>query len=174
MKQTNVLIGTVFAVMFWLFSGAAQAATLTVINTNDAGAGSLRQAITDANNAAGDDVIVFDTSFFNTPRIIFLTGGELLITDNGNLTITGSGVNLLTVSGNNQSRVLRIAGGAVTLTDFVIAGGRATFAAGIFIESADAVVTLERVSVELNSAIGTGAAQTASRQASAGFRSTVH
>lgn len=36
------------------------AATYTVINTNDAGAGSLRQAITEANNIFGPDVIVFN------------------------------------------------------------------------------------------------------------------
>ncbi|MDQ4121298.1 MAG: carboxypeptidase-like regulatory domain-containing protein [Acidobacteriota bacterium] len=38
----------------------AQAATFTVTNTNDSGAGSLRQAITDANNTAGADVINFN------------------------------------------------------------------------------------------------------------------
>lgn len=37
-----------------------QAATYTVINTNNTGAGSLRQAITDANLAAGADNIVFN------------------------------------------------------------------------------------------------------------------
>src|SRR5215203_5146753 len=34
--------------------------TFTVINTNDTGAGSLRQAITDANNTSGADVINFN------------------------------------------------------------------------------------------------------------------
>jgi hypothetical protein len=42
-----------------LFVPTAQAATLTVINTLDSGAGSLRQAITDANGMAGVDTIVF-------------------------------------------------------------------------------------------------------------------
>jgi hypothetical protein len=37
----------------------AQAATFTVSTTADSGAGSLRQAITDANAAAGADTIVF-------------------------------------------------------------------------------------------------------------------
>ena len=35
------------------------AATLTVLNVNDTGAGSLRQAINDANNTNGPDTIVF-------------------------------------------------------------------------------------------------------------------
>jgi len=39
---------------------AANAATFTVTNTNDTGAGSLRQAITDANANAGADTIAFD------------------------------------------------------------------------------------------------------------------
>jgi hypothetical protein len=42
-----------------LFVPNAQAATFTVINTLDSGAGSLRQAITDANGTAGVDTIVF-------------------------------------------------------------------------------------------------------------------
>src|ERR1035437_2409956 len=43
----------------YTFSPAA-AATYTVLNTNDAGAGSFRQAITDANAAFGADNIVFN------------------------------------------------------------------------------------------------------------------
>src|SRR5438105_1177721 len=38
----------------------AHAATFTVINTADSGAGSLRQAITDANGTAGADMIAFN------------------------------------------------------------------------------------------------------------------
>ena len=41
---------------------SAQAATFTVTNTNDAGAGSLRQAIADANVAAGLDTIAFNVT----------------------------------------------------------------------------------------------------------------
>lgn len=40
-------------------AATASAATFTVINTGDAGAGSLRQAITDANTMAGADTIAF-------------------------------------------------------------------------------------------------------------------
>jgi len=42
-----------------LVSAAALAATFTVTNTNDSGAGSLRQAILDANAAAGADTVAF-------------------------------------------------------------------------------------------------------------------
>jgi len=41
---------------------ALSATTFTVTNTNDSGAGSLRQAILDANAAAGADTIAFNVS----------------------------------------------------------------------------------------------------------------
>ncbi len=43
-------------------AGSLSAATFTVTNTNDSGAGSLRQAILDANTAAGPDTIAFNVS----------------------------------------------------------------------------------------------------------------
>ena len=45
---------------FVLSLGAAHGATFTVTNTNDSGGGSLRQAILDANTAAGPDTIDFN------------------------------------------------------------------------------------------------------------------
>ena len=45
-----------------LAAGSLSAATFTVTNTNDSGAGSLRQAILDANAAAGLDTIAFNVS----------------------------------------------------------------------------------------------------------------
>jgi hypothetical protein len=68
--------------------------TFTVSNTNDAGAGSLRQAILNANAATAADFIVFDSSF-NTAKTINLTSDQLLIADS--VTITGPGAGLLTV-----------------------------------------------------------------------------
>ena len=43
-----------------IFSGVAQASTFVVTNTNSSGAGSLGQAILDANNNPGPDVITFN------------------------------------------------------------------------------------------------------------------
>ena len=45
-----------------LAAGSLSAATFTVTNTNDSGAGSLRQAILDANGAVGLDTIAFNVS----------------------------------------------------------------------------------------------------------------
>ena len=52
--------------------------TFTVINTDDSGAGSLRQAILDANANVGADIIQFASGVTGT---ITLTSGELAITD---------------------------------------------------------------------------------------------
>ncbi|HMS92658.1 MAG TPA: hypothetical protein PJ993_01855 [Candidatus Saccharibacteria bacterium] len=46
---------------------AAHAATYTVTNNNDSGAGSLRQAIIDANTNPGTDIIVFDNTYTIQP-----------------------------------------------------------------------------------------------------------
>lgn len=95
-------------------AGAA-AATFVVRNTNDSGAGSLRQAIDNANANAEDDTINFDPAVVNVPRTITLTTGDLPITkdDIGGsgsnpgrlLTINGPGPDLLTISGNNAVRI---------------------------------------------------------------------
>jgi hypothetical protein len=50
------------AVLLSALTSGALAATFTVTNTNDAGAGSLRQAIIDANGMAGADTITFNVS----------------------------------------------------------------------------------------------------------------
>ena len=56
-------VWTYFAVaLFALFTVPALAATFTVTNTNDSGAGSFRQALLDANAAAGLDTIAFAIS----------------------------------------------------------------------------------------------------------------
>src|SRR5262245_46535522 len=70
-------------------------AIFTVTNTADAGAGSLRQAVLDANAAMGSDTIAFDATFSN-PQTITLAS-ELSVT--GPVTITGPSAGLLTVSG---------------------------------------------------------------------------
>lgn len=108
-------------------------ATFNVTNTSDSGAGSLRQAILDANNAPGADVIAFSGAIFadQTPDTITLTSGQLVISDD--LTVGGVGANLLTISGNNASRVFQINPNVnVTLADVTIANGRASDGAGVF------------------------------------------
>jgi hypothetical protein len=109
-----------------------------VTTTDDAGEGSLRQAILDANAIDGANTIRFDstTGPFATPQTIVLTSKLPDLT--GELTIDGyigdrlwqsSGV---TVSGDGRWRVFRVAAGArVTIESLAIAGGRALKGAGI-------------------------------------------
>ncbi|MEP7013215.1 MAG: choice-of-anchor Q domain-containing protein [Acidobacteriota bacterium] len=90
------------ALAFWIASGAA-AATLTVTNLADAGPGSLRQAVLDANAAAGPDDVAFAPGVAGT---ITLTSGEIAISDP--LTVNGPGLGVLTVSGNEQFRIFYV------------------------------------------------------------------
>jgi hypothetical protein len=97
-------------------------ATITVTNTNDAGAGSLRQAIIDAMSG--------DTIDFSVTGTITLTTGELLI--DKDLTITGPGAMSLTVSGNNASRVFNTVNAVtVTISDLTISNGASSGGGGI-------------------------------------------
>src|SRR5262249_56795451 len=83
----------------------------------------LRQAATQPTSTPGQDCIGSDTTVSTTPQTITLTGGQLTLTDTG--TITGPGAGLLSISGNNASRVLRLDAGAA-LSGLTLTGGRAT------------------------------------------------
>ncbi len=100
---------------------AAGAATFTVTDTGDAGPGTLRQAVADANANAGADMI--DAS--GVSGTITLTSGQLAVT--GGLEIDGPGAGALTVSGGGSSRVLDFGsvGEDLTVTGMTITGGAA-------------------------------------------------
>src|SRR6266478_1810704 len=140
-------------------------ATFTVTNLNDAGAGSLRQAVADANNAVGADDIAFQAGL--TGSIILLTG-ELLITDS--VVVTGPGASAITVEGGASSRVfhldlpnltgLEAASGSngggldVTISGLTITKGAADVGAGILVSTGD--LTLQNSVVTLNVATAQG------------------
>src|SRR5262249_60595749 len=77
--------------------------TFTVWTLADAGAGSLRAAVTAANTNPGSDVVDFARGLRGA---VALTSGELRITDD--VRIAGPGANRLAVSGSDLSRVFRI------------------------------------------------------------------
>jgi parallel beta-helix repeat protein len=142
--------------------GRIAPANFTVTNANDAGAGSLRQAILDANAATGADTITFDTTFFSTPRTITLSG-ELAVSDS--VTITGPGAANLTVNGNGAGRVFDISNSTtilnVTLSGMRITGGNITGAkgGGVFTDNenvtiTDSIITGNTVGAATNSSGG--------------------
>jgi hypothetical protein len=93
-------------------------ATITVTNSNDSGAGSLRSAIA---SAAAGDTINFASSLAS--QTITLTSGQLLI--DKSLTIDAASAAKLTISGNNASRVILTEGSTnVTLKNLIIANGK--------------------------------------------------
>jgi predicted outer membrane repeat protein len=102
-----------------------------VTNTNDNGAGSLRQAIINANNDPGIETILFDTTgIFGdaTPDTITLTSGELNVSQA--VIIQGTGANKLTISGNNTSRIFN-ASASLSIDGLNITGGKAANGGGI-------------------------------------------
>ena len=129
------------------FGRGAQAATLTVANTNDGGIGSLRQAIADA---APGDTINFDTGL--TGQTITLTTGALLISKN--LTITGPSGGV-TISGNHASQVLGISG-AVYISNITIADGNTYDSGGGIVNGGTLTLTNSTVSGNTVSFYGGG------------------
>lgn len=90
---------------------------IIVTNTNDSGAGSLRQAVLDA--ASGEEIT------FSVTGTITLTSGEILIAQD--LTITGPGSGSLIISGNNTSRIFKMEPpGIITITGLTLQEGSST------------------------------------------------
>ncbi|MFN6486352.1 MULTISPECIES: hypothetical protein [unclassified Nostoc] len=102
-------------------------ATFTVTNTNNSGAGSLRQEILDANALSGKDIINFGGLFDDgLAHTISLIGGGLSITDD--IAIQGTNPNLLTITDNSASRVFDITSGATaTINGLTITNSFNTF-----------------------------------------------
>jgi len=92
-------------------------AVFMVTSISDSGPGTLRDAITQANAAAGVDTIKFKLP---TDSILLLTSGQIPITDS--IIITGPGAGKLTISGNNSSRIFNISDGSATVKTATISG----------------------------------------------------
>ncbi len=102
-----------------------QPGTIFVLNTNDSGTGSLRQAIRDNDGLGGSNTIFFAGNLSNT---ITLTSGELFI--GAPVTIIGPGPDRLAVSANTNGRVFSILEpthiSGLTIRDGLLVGGIAT------------------------------------------------
>src|SRR6266540_7276702 len=153
MKNPTLPVNTRILFLFTLLYTAVasvqsiHATTITVINTNDSGSDSLRQALSDANNG---DTIDFDSSLEG--QIITLTSGQLLV--NRSVGISGLGADNLTVDGNandhvfyiNPNNTVTISG--LTITNGVVVGD----GAGIYNDRA--TLTVSNCTVSDNSGSG--------------------
>ncbi len=130
---TRILLTATFLAMAIT---AANAATFTVTNTNDSGAGSLRQAVIDANTSTAADTIVFDASF-NTARTITLATVITINPTNADATtITGPGANLLTISGNNAVGIFLLSvGDSASFSGMTLVAGNVAAGSGAAITS---------------------------------------
>jgi len=120
----------------------------TVINTNDSGAGSLREAIT---NVCTGGTINFDAAL--NGQTITLTSGELAISKN--LTINGPGANLLTISGNNASRIFNIQTGmTAAISGLTVSNGNSASDGGGIVNQG--TLTLSASAITNSSSTGSG------------------
>lgn len=116
--KASILLGLALCAI----PAASASATITVANQNDAGAGSLRQAISSA--LAGESIAVPAGEYV-------LTSGELAIAKT--LRITGAGAGATTVRANGAFRVFHTSGTSsdITIGGFTIRGGKPPAVSGV-------------------------------------------
>ena len=104
------------AILWSAITTVALADTFTVTNTNDSGAGSLRQAITDANGMAGADTIAF-----NIPGT-----GQKTITVLSDLPIIAETATIDGANGGDSSKRVEVTGAGAVGTGIEIASAPAS------------------------------------------------
>jgi predicted outer membrane repeat protein len=136
------------SIIILIFSSlSVSAATLTVSNTNNGGAGSLRQAIS---NATSGDTIVFSA----TGTITLTTQ----ITINKDLTIIGPGATSLAIDGNNNSWIFSISSGnTVAISGMTFQNGDASLSGLGGAIYNDGILTINNSNFSGNSADDGGA-----------------
>lgn len=149
------------ASLILITSTPVQAATFVVTNTSNAGPGSLRQAITDANaNASassGSPHVINATSVAGT-----VTLASLLPTINNHVTINGPTALTLAVSGNNAFRVFTVAASrTVKINSLVITNGKATDEGGAVRNEGKLTLSFCRVKASASDLNGGGIANLA-------------
>jgi hypothetical protein len=125
-----------------------------VLNSNDAGTGSLRQAIINSNSKAGTDPITFDATFFSSTKTIKLASALPVITDSTSL--TGTDAKNVVIDGDGLFRVFDVNGTGILTVDFknlTIQNGFVTSAAndgGSAIRNQDEIINLNTVRIVNN------------------------
>jgi CSLREA domain-containing protein len=146
-------------ILFCVFS--AHAATFTVTRNDDRNATcssgvdcSLREAVKAANSSSSNDSINF------SGVTLITLAGEIEITNSGTLAINGGGANVLTVSGNNKTRIFHLFLATAAISGVTLTGGNGAsqvddgFGGAILARGGS--LTLDRVHVTGNTATATG------------------
>jgi hypothetical protein len=115
---------------------SARAATYTVTNVNDAGAGSLRDAIDQANLSAGDDEIDFQAGLTGT-----ITLASTLPDINETVTINGPGPRLISITGSNSRRCM-VVNSSATIIGLRLANGFTDRGGGILFNGPNGKLTV--------------------------------
>jgi hypothetical protein len=126
-----------------------EAATFQVTNIDDAGPGSLRQALIDAD--ANNEADTIDLASIAGQTIV-LTSGELRI-ELDQIEILGAGV---TIDAQQNSRVFNIGGSIVFLNDLIITGGNALSEDGGGIRAGKAALVINGCEIAFNQAASGG------------------
>lgn len=142
------MLGKASALALAMVSLCSHAATLTVQNISDAGAGSLRDRIS---AAAPGDTVVF------APGVVGTIALASTLTIAQNLTIRGPGSGILAISGQNTVRAFDITAGAVELSAVTVSNGFIAGLGGGLSVSSGATLTLSN-SVLSNNTAGNGGA----------------
>lgn len=136
---------------------SAHAAVYEVTNLDDAGAGSLRQAIADADADAAHDTIVFASGLSGQIDLV----SPLHISTS--MTIEGPGADAVTLDGGGTVGIFAIdtavRGEPVSISGFTMTRGRATDGGAIY--AADALLTVRDSVITGNTATATGGGITA-------------
>lgn len=116
----------------------ANAATIEVQNQRDAGPGSLRKALADAN----------PSDLIKVPRGDYVLRSGALVVDTA-VEVRGAGSGKTVIDARKQSRVFEISGGPTTLSKLAVTKGKGDFGGGI---TSTVPLALDRVLVTKNKA----------------------
>jgi len=125
---------------------------IEVNNTNDSGAGSLRDAVA---KATLGDTIVFSPSLAG--KTITLTSGEMVVPKGSNLTIDGAAAAGLTINSNFTSRAFTINANSTSPTDFTVKNlafinGKTAERGGVINTTDNVNLTIDKVAFSNNTA----------------------
>jgi predicted outer membrane repeat protein len=165
----GLFVGIAFFICI-AFNQSINAANYTVTNTLDSGAGSLRQAVLDANGTPANDVINFNipsaaAGCVTATGVCTITLSSEIIVDvaGGALSINGTGANRLTIDGGaGTNRIFYSNGATFTLRGATLTGGNSTgasnstFGGAIYVTGG--TLTLSAVLVQNNSSGDRGGA----------------